>query len=65
MLNSARGSNGFGVNTLSYTEIKAYYDLNCITAQPWEIEVLRYFDNTVMQVYADRAKAESKKQTKK
>lgn len=64
MLNSARTSNGFGVNPLQYSEILSYGTLQGITFQPWEVEVLRVLDNTVMQVYADKQKQESKK-TKK
>ena len=64
-LNSARTSNGFGVNPLSYTEIKAYFDLQQQLPEPWESEVLRYFDAVVMQVYADKAKQEQAKANRK
>lgn len=64
MLNSARTSNGFGVNPLQYSEMLAYFTLQGIQVQPWEVEVLRVLDNAVLQVYADKQKQESKK-TKK
>lgn len=64
MLNSSRTSNGFGVNPLQYSEIKAYYDLIDYRVQPWEIEVLKVFDSTALKVYSDKAEKESKKKNK-
>ena len=64
MLNSARSSNGFGVNPLQYSEILAYASLQGMQFQPWEVEVLRVLDNVVLQVYADKQKQESKKAKK-
>ena len=64
-LNSARTSNGFGVNPLSYSEIKAYYDLQQYLPEPWEADLIRYMDATVMNVYAEKAKQEQSKSSKK
>lgn len=64
MLNSCRTSNGFGVNALQYSEIKAYYDLIQIKPQAWEIEVLRAFDSIALQVFAETQKANQAKTTK-
>lgn len=63
-LNSARSSNGFGVNPLSYAEIKAYFDLQQQVPEPWEADVIRYFDQQVLTVYADKAKKEQARQKK-
>lgn len=60
MLNSSRGSNGFNINCISYQEILAYYELMQVRPDPWEIEIIRYFDNIVMDVYSEKAKAEQK-----
>lgn len=60
-LNNTRTSNGFGANAISYTELQAYYSLNQIPVQPWEIQVLRYFDNVVLNVYARQIEKEHKK----
>lgn len=65
VLNSSRTSNGFGVNPLSYVEIKAYYDLHQQVPEPWEITIIRYFDAVVMNVYAERAKQDQQKAQKK
>jgi hypothetical protein len=43
-LGSARTSNGFGLNPLSYTDIKAYADLTRAHMTPWEIGVLKRLD---------------------
>ena len=59
-LNNTRTSNGFGANAISYAEIQAYYKLNQIYVQPWEIQVLRYFDNIVLNVYAKQMEKERK-----
>lgn len=64
-MNSARTSNGFGVNPLSYSEIKAYYDLQQQVPEPWEADLIRYMDATVMNVYAEKAKQEQPKANKK
>ena len=64
-LNSARTSNGFGVNPLSYSEIKAYYDLQQQVPEPWEADLIRYMDATVMKIMADKSKQEQSKSSKK
>jgi hypothetical protein len=64
-LNSARTSNGFGVNPLSYSEIKAYYDLQQQVPEPWEADLIRYMDNVTLSVYAEKAKQEQSKASKK
>jgi hypothetical protein len=64
-LNSARTSNGFGVNPLSYSEIKAYYDLQQQVPEPWEADLIRYMDVTVMKIMADKSKQEQSKSSKK
>jgi hypothetical protein len=60
-LNSNRTSNGFGVNPISFVDIALYYQLYQIQVQPWEIEVLQYFDNVVMNLYAKKVDAEQNK----
>ena len=60
-LNSNRTSNGFGINPISLLDIVLYYQLYKIDVQPWEVEVLQYFDNTVMNFYSKKAEAEQNK----
>ena len=48
-LGSARTSNGFGLNPLSYTEIKAYADLTGVRMTPWEITLLKRLDTVTLK----------------
>jgi hypothetical protein len=64
-LHNARGSNGFGINPIAYTEIKAYFDLMQIEPEEWEVTLIKLFDNEALQAYAKEAEAERKKNTKK
>lgn len=49
-LHNARGSNGFGVDPISYTEIKNYFDLMGIDPDPQEIELLKRFDYKYLEI---------------
>lgn len=64
-MNSTRTSNGYGVDSISYSEIEAYYKLSKIEPEAWEIEVLKYFDNTLMKLYSDKAEADQAKSKNK
>lgn len=64
-MHNARSSNGFGINPISYTEIKCYFDLMDIKPDEWEINLIRLFDNEALQAFAKEAEAERKKNTKK
>lgn len=56
-LNAARGSNGFGVNPLNYTEIKSYFDLLGIQPDEAEIKLIKQFDNAALEQFAKDSKA--------
>lgn len=60
-LNQKRGSNGFGVNPLSFTEIKSFFELNQIVPDPMEIEVITLLDNIAMEHFAKEAEKNNKK----
>jgi hypothetical protein len=64
-LHNARGSNGFGINPISYTEIKSYFDLIDLKPDDWEVNLIKLFDNEALSAYAKEAEAERKKNTKK
>ena len=64
-MHNARGSNGFGINPISYTEIKSYFDLIDLKPDDWEVNLIKLFDNEAMKAYAKEAEAERKKNTKK
>lgn len=55
-LNNARGSNGFGVNPISYTEIYSYCKLHAIDIDEWELDLIKEFDKTVLEIYAEQQK---------
>lgn len=60
-LHSARSSNGFGANALSWTEIKAYLDLYQIEPQEWELDLIKQFDMQAMKAFAKAAEVEKSK----
>ena len=63
-LNNKRTSNGFGVNPIQYSEIKAYFDLIQYHPQEWEIEMIEKFDSIALKEYelqAEKNKPKSKK----
>ena len=64
-MHNARGSSGFGINPIAYTEIKAYFDLMDIQPEEWEVNLIKSFDNEALQAYAKEAEAERKKSSKK
>ena len=43
-LDSVRGSNGFGPNPLTYSEIRAWSQLTETEITPWEVSVLKKMD---------------------
>lgn len=63
-LNSKRTSNGFGPNSLSYTELKSFFDLINYQPDAWELDMIERFDDIAMQVYSEQA-AKKQKETKK
>lgn len=68
-LHSCRSSNGFGVNSLSYSEMKAYFELNQIEPFWYEIEAIKMFDTVFLDEFnksqeKQRKQQESKSKTK-
>jgi hypothetical protein len=62
-LHNSRGGTGFGVSPLSYLEIEAYARLYSISFEEWELDLLRMFDQTVLQIIAeDQEKKSTAKQ---
>jgi hypothetical protein len=64
-LNNSRSSNGYGVNPIAYSDIKAYMDLIAIEMHEWELHLLKRIDNEAMLSYAKEAELERKKSSKK
>lgn len=49
-LSRARQSNGFGPQPYTYSEIQAYCNLNGITLQPWELDLLKAIDQVALKI---------------
>lgn len=64
-LHNSRSSSGFGINPISYTEIKAYFDLNRIIPSDWEISLIKRMDNEAMKIHAEEAEKQQKKSQSK
>ena len=67
-LHNSRSSNGFGVNPISYSDIKSYFELHDIVPSEWEIKLIKQLDIVVLNIISaqNTKAAESKpKQTKK
>lgn len=64
-LHNARGSNGFGINPITYTEIKSYFDLIDLQPEEWEVTLIKLLDNEALAAYAKEAELERKKNSKK
>lgn len=64
-LHSKRGSNGFGVNPLSYSEVKAFFDLHQIHPAHYELELIEQFDNVALEVFAKSQEKQKKQQETK
>jgi len=55
-LDRQRGSNGFGVNPLAFTEIAAWADLTSRSPRPFEMDLLLKLDADAMKHYAEQVK---------
>lgn len=62
-LNEARSSSGFGLNPITYSDIDAYFRLQNIIPEKWEIDTIKRLDREVLSIYAKKAKADSKKKS--
>lgn len=64
-LHNARTSNGFGINPITYTEIKCYFDLVEVRPDSWELELIRRFDSIALEAFGKQTELEKKKQQQK
>jgi hypothetical protein len=55
-LHAARSSNGFGANPISFSELRAWSDMNELAVTPYEIGALRQLDGAWMAAQAKQAK---------
>lgn len=63
-LNNVRSSNGFGVNSISFTEMKSYFDLYEIVPFQYEIEAIKRLDQIAREEFAKAQEKQEKKNKK-
>lgn len=51
-LHRARGSNGFGPNAITWSEMDAYCRLTGTALDPWEVEAIRALDEAFLDAAA-------------
>ena len=49
---------GMGVSPIPFTEMKAFFDLNAISVEPYEVEVLEKFDRVALQHFHEKQEKE-------
>lgn len=54
-LDASRGNNGFGISSLTYTEILAWATLTGRRPAPWEIAVIHRLDSVRIRVANEKA----------
>ena len=55
-LHRARGSNGFGPNPLTYSEMAAWARLTGADPGPWEVALLKHLDGVYLDIQAKAPK---------
>lgn len=60
-LHNSRTSNGYGANPISYSDMKAYFDLFQITPNEHEVITLRQLDNIALKAFSDKIQKEQAK----
>ena len=58
-LHNARQGSGFGVSPIAYSEIQAYTNLYQIELEEWELDLLRMFDQAVLEIIAEEQEKKS------
>jgi hypothetical protein len=60
-LQNKRGSSGFGVNPISWTDMLSYFSLIQYQPYEYEIELINRLDSIALKAYAEQQERESKK----
>lgn len=64
-LNQTRPS-GFGISNITYSEMKAFFELLEIKPEPWEVNFIKMFDNIAIRITREQQeKSEKRKQNSK
>lgn len=61
-LNNARHSSGFGVSPILYSEMQAFFQLQEIDPAPWEIDIIKMFDATAMEIFNEQQKKQQEQE---
>lgn len=51
---------GFGISSITFTEMKSYFDLLGIEPEQWELQLLQLFDDTAVREMQKQEKKRSK-----
>lgn len=60
-LNQGRTSSGFGLNPITYTEIKSWCELYGVSLCPYEVGVIKRLDNIFLEHIAEDSKEKETK----
>lgn len=65
-LHNARSFGGMqNLNPLSYSDIKAYFDLMNIVPEEWEVKMIKRLDHVALSQYAEDSRKEAEKNKRK
>lgn len=65
-LHNARSFGGMqNINPLSYSDIKAYFELMNIVPEEWEVKLIKRLDTVALTQYAENARKEAEKNNRK
>lgn len=64
-LHNTRSSTGFGVNPITYQEIKAYSSIMGIQLDEWEVRVIKRLDHIALEHFAEVQEKQQKAKSKK
>ncbi len=64
-LNTKRTSGAIQPNSISYQEMKSYFDLQGYSPEEWEIEAIDLLDEIVLQEYSKQFEKEQKRNNNK
>jgi len=64
-LNNARPSSGFGASPLLYSEIQAYFALQSIEPESWEVDVIKMFDQISLNIFREQQEKKQQEDARK
>lgn len=61
---NARRPSGMGVSAIPYSEMLAFFSLNGLTPDPYEIEAIELFDKIALKEFSEQSEKEQKRNQK-